>query len=425
MVQSRSDEGKAYRARKKADMGDVEYKAEQARKKREYRARQRAARQTEHKHQESKKKIQSDENDIKEIVGLLNNFLNKDSKLDMSTVRTLVEQGALPTLAKLKDSQSCDSIFEAVFAARGKLIYEMTKYKKSPKKLNKKSFKRNTWANMIKIYKKIYNKNSYDCLDVDWLKDHGKVIKFIKKEYEGKPNSIITIIASLSSITSVLEGFEDAYRGYSNVSTDLRVDKTKIDDENLTTAKERKNILPWTELRGLYTNQELNDRERALIGLYTLIPPRRIELAGLLTLVYSDKDLDSDFNYLVVDKETNDPIKIVMLKYKTANIYGRYEIKLPKTLKAILKEHIEIENLRDYDAVFGTRAGRYYKNFNPVLAAAFKKATGKVISVNLLRHSKISHHRQKQRSLAEKKALAKQMGHSVHISERYVRLDLK
>jgi hypothetical protein len=137
-------------------------------------------------------------------------------------------------------------------------------------------------------------------------------------------------------------------------------------------------------------------------------------------------DLDEDFNWLIVDNETKNPKKIVMLKYKTEKMYGRYEIELENKLyKKILKDYIIENDLKEGDPVFGTAKGSYYSSFSPVLSGQFKTATKKNISVNLLRHAYISDFLKKKRTPAERKALAKQMGHDIGIQIMYERVDLK
>ena len=418
-----------YRTRKRNEMGDEAYRRLEAQKRKERRDRKRAqapvSAQEAHREEEKEALEPAGAAEVKEIIKMLNSFLNKKSKLDLPTVRALVTEKALPALVKLRNSEGCDALFEAVFAARANFVKEQTKHTKNPKTLNKKEFKRLQWGNMLKLYRDIHNTTTYDCESLDWLKDTKKVIDFIKQKYP-KPNTYIAKISNLASITSVLEGFNEAYRDYSKVSTSDRVAKTNIDDNNELTDKERKDILPWNQLKDLYKNEELSLKTRAIIGLYTTIPPRRAELGKLLTIVYDDKDLDPDFNYLVIDENTKKPKKIVMLKYKTDDVYGRYNIKLNnETYKTILQQYIIENNLRDYSVVFGTQSGSYYKSFSNIISDQFKTAVKKKISVNLLRHSYISDFLSTKRSLAERKALAKQMGHSIHVQATYERIDLK
>jgi len=427
MPQSQTEIQRAYRARKRAQMGEAEYKASEAQKRKERRRRAAPPRptpQAQHREEQKENTEPAGMTEIREVIRILNQYLNKKHKLDLPTVSTLVKEKAIPALVKLEANKGCEALFEAVYAARAKFLENETSHKKNPKKLKKDQFKKFQWNNMIKLYKDMHNKNTYDCQNLDWLKDTTKVIDFIKNKYT-KQNTFIAKTSNLAAITSVLDGFQKAYAVYSRTSTDDRKEKTKIDDEIKLTDKEKENILPWDKLKDLYKDDKLSLKTRALIGLYTTIPPRRLELGGLLTIVYKDKDLDKSLNYLVIDEQTNNPKKIIMLKYKTNDVYGRYEIELKnKAYNKILKEYIIEYNLEETDPVFGTQAGSYYDSFSKILSDQFKTAVKKRISVNLLRHAYISDFLSKKRTPGQKKALAKQMGHAVAVQSMYERIDI-
>ena len=63
------------------------------------------------------------------------------------------------------------------------------------------------------------------------------------------------------------------------------------------------------------------------------------------------------------------------------------------------------------------------ENMSAHIQRIFKRAIGKEITFNLLRHIKITYfYMQGQKSLNQKKALAKQMGHDVKTQASYVRI---
>lgn len=427
---------KDYRARQRALLGDTAYKALEAQKRKARRlaATQRPLvippRQQPEQVEEQKQPEQVIEQpstdpvgiaEIREVIKILNTFLNQTYHLDLKTVSKLVKAKAIPSMIKLRENQNCETLFEAVYAARSKLVSESNK----SKPLDKNQFKRLQWNSMTKIYKDMFNSAEYNCKDIDWLKETDKVIHFIKTKYTNA-NTQITKLSNLAAITSVLNGFEDAYKTYSKLSTSDRSVKQKTDDKNLITDKEKPNILHWNELKNIYRDNKLSLKTRALIGLYTTTPPRRAELGGLLTIRYDDKNLDPDFNFLIIDPKTKMPEKIVMMKYKTFKKYGKYEIELNnKAYNNILKRYIKERKLEEGDPVFGKVNGQYYKNFSDVLLDQFKTATKKSISVNLLRHAFISDFLSKPRSIAEKKEVAKQLGHTISTMEKYFRIDLK
>ena len=90
-----------------------------------------------------------------------------------------------------------------------------------------------------------------------------------------------------------------------------------------------------------------------------------------------------------------------------------------------MKNHIIDEGIEEGDPIFGTKDGRYLKNFSQTLTGAFKKPTAKMISVDILRHSYISDFLSKSRSDKEKNDVATRMGHSEKLQSRYRRLDIE
>jgi integrase len=136
----------------------------------------------------------------------------------------------------------------------------------------------------------------------------------------------------------------------------------------------------------------------------------------------SERDLDNDFNYVIMNGKT--PVKLVYLKYKTDKSYGKIKIPIPKQLQTILKAYISEYKLDNGDPLFGTNAGRYYKNFSSEISKVFEKYTQKKITANLIRHSFITRYLSKKRSTADKKKIAMLMGHSIESQSAYDRIDL-
>ena len=429
-MSSQKDIQKSYRLRLKARLGETEYKNLEAtkRKARREAARTRARTPTTTTTTQaattpatttpapviSASAEPDGLNEIREIIKLLNNFLNQPNKLKLPDIAGKIRTDLIPSMVQLQQNTNCDAVFEAVYLARLNLIPTLKKDK----------FKKLQWAGVINLYKKMFNRKDYDCSNMNWLKETTKIIKYIKTTYTNK-NTQITKFSNIAAILSVLDGFEDEYKLFSTISTTERTEQNKQDDLNLTTEKERPNMLKWSELKNLYKDRSLDLKTRSLIGLYTVIPPRRTELGGLLTISYNETDLNPNLNYLIIDETTKTPKKIIMLKYKTFSTYGKYEIKLTnKTYISILKKYITDRGLIAGNPVFGTGEGRYYRNFSLIISDYFKRATKKNISVNILRHSYISDFLSKPRSVAEKKELARQMGHTSTVQELYNRMDL-
>ena len=419
-----------HRQRQKELLGETEYKRIQAQKKKEYRARKAAAAPASAPASAPAAAPASvepamvrAEKEIREIIKLLNKYLNKKSTITLPDLSSELEKRTLPALIELEANKGCEAVKKAVYLARKKLLEKKSEGKKTTKTLSYESFQTNTWANVIKIYKKMNNVKTYDCSSMEWMQNADKIIKFIKKTYT-KQNSFITNISSFATVTSVLKGYEDAYKKYSGTSTDDRVVERKTAKKNKMTENEEKKMVSMSELKNLWKKPNLNDRDRVLIALYTMLPARRVQFTQYMKLTHSDKDLPEGFNYLIVDKK-GDPQKIILKKYKTFNVYGKFEIPLAKTerLNGLLKTYIKSSKIKDGELMFGKTKTEVFKNFSNEIINAFFKASGKKIGVDIIRHIWISKFLEKPRTIEEKENFAMQMGHDEQTQSLYMRID--
>jgi len=353
---TRAEEAKAYRARKIDALGADAYRAEQSRKRQERRTK-------------LKKKIK------------------KESKVD-------------------------------------KLLPEVLKAKTDHASKSKSTIKKSTVSQQLRKVRNLsvlMGVSAEDFVSFEWLRDTKKVINFINSYNKWKTaNSRVAQVQAISSILFTLDNFKSTYEFYSGYSTKER---QKINNDlllNKVTAKEAKNILPWSRLKNLYKKKGIVGRDKLILGLYTIMPPRRIEDVSLLRLASSKKGLSENYNYVIMGKK---PI-IQYNKYKTSKTYGKVNLPIPRALQALLKRYISDEDLAPSDFLFSTKKGTPYRNFQQVVSGTFKKYTGKAISADLLRHAFISDFLKTKRSLQEKKLLAIAMAHSVDTQARYDRLGL-
>ena len=360
----RSQEGKQYRQTRREAMGEEAFKAEEARKRRERRAR----------------------------------------------ARTTTE----PTEEK-KETEQDDGLLEQVFKA--KILYLS---KLSPPKTIKKASVKQQLEKVRNLYKKKTGRTGTN-IDFTFLRDTNSVIQFVNQHWK-TANSRNSQIQAISSILQVIGGYETEYKFYSRYSTDKRNEINDGASENTLSEREAKNILPWGQIENLYMGIS-DPRDKALVGIYTLLPPRRVEDISLLTLSDTDENLSPNYNYLVVDNNNN-PTDIVYLRYKTDKSYGRVDLNIPETLRSILKDYITSASLGVGDPLFGKSRNGYYSNFSEIVSNTFKKYTKKSITANLLRHSYISDFLSTKRSLAQKTNISKIMGHSVDTQGQYDRIDL-
>ena len=99
--------------------------------------------------------------EVKTLITTLQKMLDKPAdKMNVNIVTKSTREKAVKNLIKISGEKTCDELFEVVYKARSDMLYNMTQHKKKPHTISKKSFKTNTWNNMIKIYKLMHNKTS-------------------------------------------------------------------------------------------------------------------------------------------------------------------------------------------------------------------------------------------------------------------------
>jgi integrase len=269
---------------------------------------------------------------------------------------------------------------------------------------------------VLNLYKLINNKNNIDNFSFDYLKDTNKVIDFINNNWNTE-NSRNSQIQAISSILQVNNKYKNEYEFYSKYSTNKRVAINTEASNNLLTDKEKVSIVKWNNIKSIYKKID-NTRDKALVGLYTLLPPRRAQDISNLTLGPSD---DANTNSIIIKGKKI--IKIIYRKHKTSKTVGVVEVKVPAPLSKLLYNHIIENKIKDGELLFGTN-NKVIKNFSEVVSTIFKKYTDKKLTANLLRHSFITYFLKKNPSIAKKQEIATQMGNSVSIQAFYNRIDL-
>lgn len=387
-------------------MGDDVYRAEQARKRAE--RRRRAAGDL-------------PEREEKKDPGTLSHPLRKQLQkvVDMLTAQMALPSRELPKLntkiptipklaMKLKDAHSCDDLLKLLFALKNRNLGAQGKPPIQMRTV-RQHFKR-----VQNLYSKMTGKPGLDCTSFEFLRDTSKVLKFIDNTWSNL-NTRNTYQQSISSILSGLEGYQKEYKIYSKASSVLRKVIQGKDDENL--VKENETFVPWKEIMKILPKVG-DPRDRAAIGLLTIMPPRRGELV-YLKLGRPPKKESEDYNWLWMDAKRPN---ITYDRYKTFKVYGRQTFVLPKQVVKLFREYIKSAGLKPGDLVFPTRDGTIHKNPSQFVRKMFKKYSDLGIGIDVLRHSAITDFLAQHRSVKAKKQFARMMAHNVKTQAQYFRL---
>jgi len=297
----------------------------------------------------------------------------------------------------------CEKLLDEIYEIKKKYLASLS----PPKKIKKQSTIQQ-FARVMNIYKFMNGDDKSKCNNLDWLEDTSSILKFIDERYK----TIASRNTHISSIASILFGlprYNDEYMFYSNLATNNTKKIKEATGNNLLTAAEEKNMVNWSLIKQTFSSIK-NIRDKALVALYVLIPPRRLDY-GLMKVGNGD---NINFNYYTSGT-------MIFNKYKTDKTYGKQVIKIPIELKTIIDSYISEYKLKDGDLLFSSKNGEPYKNFTPFINKVFKTYVGKNISVNVLRHSFISDYLKTTRSVNDMKNIANLMAHSSSEQKFYFR----
>ena len=267
------------------------------------------------------------------------------------------------------------------------------------------------YNNILLLHKKLFNS---DMINFDFLKNTQKVLTFIST-LPLKQSSKDKSIQAISSILSVIPGFKQEYKFYSDITTASSKTAAKVAGD----IKHIENYPEWSEIRPIY--KKANDiYDMAVMAIYTMIPPRRAQDIALLTITHSNDNLNHSINQIILNDDGL-PTELIFNTYKTMSTYKIQHFYIPKKLSVVLQHYIAKHQLVDGDPLFPTNQNKYYKNFGEVVSNVFSKYTDKKITINTLRHSYIIKFLSVQRTPNEKYALGYKMAHSPKMQSMYDR----
>jgi len=309
----------------------------------------------------------------------------------------------------------------------------------------------------INLVHKAMTGMEFDCSDFEWTRDIAKVeetINTMPKERKSKDGVTETLqttktkrFTAFKSILERLDGYTNEAKAYKKLQDASQGIVSHTGGENKLSTREKTNWMNWDDIVN-YNDESWNEESRLIHGLYTLIPPRRLEY-GLLKLakkkgIEEAKQMDTKYNYIVTSKKSNKPSYIVLNRYKTDYKYNQYTINLSspneplfnyKKLKALIEEMMDNteETMKNNDPFFVNRMGGMYVNeanetssFGQRINSVFN-GTGKKISCNILRHSFVTEF------LGDKtfnslnnntlKTVSQSLGHSAEMFQYYRRVD--
>lgn len=154
----------------------------------------------------------------------------------------------------------------------------------------------------------------------------------------------------------------------------------------------------------------------AILALYTLLPPRRAMDFWKLMITSDPMQPTEALN--VFNTVTN---RIYLNSYKTAKVYGTYEVDVPPRLAKILTDVIALHPMRELPTfpLVCQKDGRIYSSCSCV--SMLLKAVGANTTPTAIRHAAISEaFPTLPEEHAKRQELAKAMAHSTETQRKYI-----
>lgn len=241
-----------------------------------------------------------------------------------------------------------------------------------------------------------------------WLSDSPKVIEFI----DGLTYSHNYKKAFYIAIVSILKLDANPLMNLYKVKMDMyNAKQQEIYDEQLLSPDEQEKFLDWKSILKIQQTMDKGTLEHLLVSLYTLQPPMRLDYCGMKVVATHPEAKDG--NYLVMSKEPY----FIFTQYKTAKRYGVVIKKVPDALVVILKRYLKAHPT---EVLFSMSESAFSK----LIGDTFMKLCNKRVTVNILRHSFVSFHKRNDKLIKQQQKLAKDMLHSVGMSEIYRRVNV-
>lgn len=256
-----------------------------------------------------------------------------------------------------------------------------------------------------------------------------------------KPLSQSSLKTYYSMIKATLRDLKDSrfdavmklYDGKFNQFASIQRER---DDKQEMSPEETKKWLCWSCIDGLrdklLTDYKENNnwktfQEYLIICLYTLMPPERLDYSPMRFVGAMPDEATENYCVLLPDKAT-----FVLNSYKTAWRMEKGVLThkpavydAPPLLFAILEEWRKL-NKSEWLIVKKNSATEPMSSheLGQTIQRILERETKTPATLNIIRHAYITHLRQGEMPLLEKKRIAERMGHSLSMAEKYIRFSV-
>ena len=244
---------------------------------------------------------------------------------------------------------------------------------------------------------------------------------FIKKIEEMYPNKVSQKVNMIPFVRILSMLPQKKYRYYHQLLSEHIIKLNKEyehdrDNNELSDDEKDKMITDFKEETILNNMKKLHRLEDKMIyGLYTLLPPRRLEYSNVIIATKSQK-LNDKNNYLIKDKKK--PIKFVFNDYKTSKTFKTQTIDIPESLSEVISNYILFTKKKTGEFLLDYTTNTFSKK----LVKVFSEVYGNRITLNYIRKSYATYIHGLNLSNNQLKEIAYMMSHNLEQSMKYRKL---
>lgn len=195
----------------------------------------------------------------------------------------------------------------------------------------------------------------------------------------------------------------------------------KLSHDNLLIGSQQNNYVEWDTIMDVYYDlmkvkyDSVNKFKLfVILSCYVLLPPRRLnDYSDMYVIQKCDKAIHLTkyaHNYYCKDDKL-----FIFNNYKTHKTYGTQVVRIPDKLAGIIDNYINYFKFPYYASLFNMTS----TCLQHALSNLFKKKLNKNISVNILRHSYISHIKNNGDIAGNERQIAQVMSHSIEMQTDY------
>jgi len=241
------------------------------------------------------------------------------------------------------------------------------------------------------------------------------------KEKYPNPNSLKVYLTPYTKMLAILSTIDESFKKkhifYSEYIMDLHQKYEYERDHNKVSDEDANKIIRDFSTETIMSNiKKLETTEEKMIyGLYTLLPPRRLEYCGVVLITEGFKyKMRDDTNYLIMKKRT--PNRFVWNMYKTSNTFGRVEVEIPEELKSLILSYIKENNLKTHQKILDYKKANFVRIITNIFNKIYQDAN---ITIRWVRISYATYLNSLNISNNEREKIAIKMGHGVVQSSKY------